>query len=193
MIHRDDPGYSFAAGNVESRGIGAAIAERLAEAGANVAICAKSAEPHPKLPGTIHETAERVERAGGKALPFLVDVRDEDSVQHAVDQTVEKFHGIDICINNAGAFWMQPSMETEIKNNQLTKQQVMTLLSRRFDTGYIFSVKPENIELGRGKTGAYVTRIKIDYEVRKPFIAQIDLIGHFIKEIDVEPDSRNIR
>lgn len=85
------------------------------------------------------------------------------------------------------------SMETEIKNNQLTKQQVMTLLSRRFDTGYIFSVKPDNIELGRGKTGAYVTRIKIDYEVRKPFIAQIDLIGHFVKEIDVEPESRELR
>lgn len=78
-------------------------------------------------------------------------------------------------------------METELKNNKLTKQQVMTLLHKRFNTGYVFSVKKDNIELSRGKNNAYVTKIIIDYEVRKPFIAQIDLIGHFHTEVDVEP------
>lgn len=89
-----------------------------------------------------------------------------------------------------GVLQIMDSMETELKNNKLSKQQVMLLLYKRFDTGYISSVKKENIELGRGKSGAYVTRIKIDYEVRKPFIAQIDLIGHFVKEIDIDPESR---
>lgn len=92
-----------------------------------------------------------------------------------------------------GVLQIMESMETELKNNKLSKQQVMLLLYKRFDTGYISSVKKENIELGRGKSGAYVTRIKIDYEVRKPFIAQIDLIGHFVTEIDVEPESREIQ
>jgi Tfp pilus assembly major pilin PilA len=86
------------------------------------------------------------------------------------------------------------SMETEIKNNQLTKQQVTSLLNKRFNTGYVFSVKDENIDLGRGKNGAYVTRITIDYEVRKPFIAQIDLVGHFVTEVDIEqPTTRTIQ
>lgn len=78
-------------------------------------------------------------------------------------------------------------MEVEIKNNQLTKQQVMTLLEKRFDTGYVFSVKKDNVELSRGKDNVYVTKIVIDYEVRKPFMAQIDLVGHFHTEIDIEP------
>lgn len=102
-----------------SRGIGAAIAVRLGREGANVVVCAKSSEPHDKLPGTIHETAEAVREAGGKALALTVDVRDEGSVTTAVEQAVEKFGGIDICINNAGAFWMQPSMETETKRHDL--------------------------------------------------------------------------
>lgn len=102
-----------------SRGIGLAIARQVAAAGANVAICAKSAQPHPKLPGTIHETAEAVAQAGGNPLPLMVDVRDPDSVNAAVTETVAAFGGIDICINNAGAFWMQPSMETELKRHDL--------------------------------------------------------------------------
>lgn len=89
-----------------------------------------------------------------------------------------------------GVLQIMDSMETELKNNKLTQQQVMTLLTRRFNTGYIQSVKKENIELGRGSSGAHVTRIKIDYEVRKPFIAHISLVGHFVKEIDVEPARR---
>ncbi|MDF1589051.1 MAG: DUF4845 domain-containing protein [Gammaproteobacteria bacterium] len=78
-------------------------------------------------------------------------------------------------------------MEVEIKNNKLTKQQVMTLLQKRFNTGYVFSVNKDNVELSRGKDNVYVTKIVIDYEVRKPFMAQIDLIGHFHTEVDVEP------
>ena len=86
-----------------SRGIGLAIALRAARDGANVAIAAKTAEPHPKLPGTIYTAAEEIEQAGGKALPLVVDVRDETKVQEAVDKTVARFGGIDIFVNNASA------------------------------------------------------------------------------------------
>jgi Tfp pilus assembly major pilin PilA len=81
-------------------------------------------------------------------------------------------------------------MEVELKNNKLTKRQVMTLLEKRFDTGYVFSVKKDNIEISRGKNNVHVSKIVIDYEVRKPFMAQIDLIGHFKSEIDVEPERK---
>jgi citronellol/citronellal dehydrogenase len=86
-----------------SRGIGLEIAKRVAADGANVVICAKTADPHPKLPGTIYTAAEEVEAAGGKALPLQVDVRDDASVQAAVDKTVKEFGGIDIVVNNASA------------------------------------------------------------------------------------------
>src|SRR5579859_4061247 len=86
-----------------SRGIGLAIALRAARDGANVAIAAKTAEPHKYLPGTIYTAAEEIERAGGKALPLIVDVREEASVAAAVDQAVARFGGIDICVNNASA------------------------------------------------------------------------------------------
>lgn len=88
-----------------------------------------------------------------------------------------------------GVLQIMKSMETELKNNKLSNQQVMLLLNRRFNTGYISSVKKENIELFRGRSNAYVTKILIDYEVRKPFFAHIDLVGHFVTEIDVEPES----
>ena len=84
-----------------SRGIGLAIALRAAKDGANVVVAAKTAEPHKHLPGTIYSAAEEIEKAGGKALPLVVDVRDEASVQAAVDQAVERFGGIDNCVNNA--------------------------------------------------------------------------------------------
>ena len=86
-----------------SRGIGLAIALRAARDGANVVIAAKTDSPHPKLPGTIHTAAEAVERAGGRALPLTVDVRDEASVTAAVEQAVAAFGGLDICVNNASA------------------------------------------------------------------------------------------
>lgn len=86
-----------------------------------------------------------------------------------------------------GVVNIMEGMKTELTENKLTKQQAMKLLTRRFDTGYISSVKKEHIEISRGKHMTNVTKIVIDYEVRVPFIAQIDLVGHFNKEIDVEP------
>src|SRR6187455_2799879 len=84
-----------------SRGIGLAIALRAARDGANVAMLAKTAEPTPKLPGTIYTAAEEIEAAGGKALPIVGDVRDADSVADAVAQAAERFGGVDILVNNA--------------------------------------------------------------------------------------------
>lgn len=102
-----------------SRGIGLAIAQRAAREGANVVIAAKSGEPHPTLPGTIYETARLVEAAGGASLPLLLDVRDEASVVAAVEKAVSRFGVIDICINNAGAFWMQASPDMTAKRHDL--------------------------------------------------------------------------
>src|ERR1044072_4921191 len=86
-----------------SRGIGHAIAMRAARDGAKIVIAAKTTAPHPKLPGTIYSAAEEIEAAGGKALPLMVDIRYEDQIAKAVEETVEKFGGIDICVNNASA------------------------------------------------------------------------------------------
>src|SRR3978361_2162984 len=105
-----------------SRGIGLAIALRAARDGANVAIAAKTAEPHPKLPGTIYTAAEEIEAAGGKELPLIVDVRDEASVMAAVDATVAKFGGIDICVNNASAISLTGTLATDLKRSDLMNQ-----------------------------------------------------------------------
>lgn len=105
-----------------SRGIGKAIAVRAAADGANVAIAAKTKEPHPKLPGTIFTAAEEIEAAGGKALPLCVDIRHEDQVQKAVAETVEKFGGIDILVNNASAISLTGTLETPMKRFDLMHQ-----------------------------------------------------------------------
>src|SRR6478672_79968 len=105
-----------------SRGIGHAIALRAAQDGANIAIAAKTAEPHPKLPGTIYTAAEDMETAGGQALPLVVDVRDEASVMAAVEQTVQRFGGIDICINNASAIQLTGTLQTDMKRYDLMHQ-----------------------------------------------------------------------
>lgn len=102
-----------------SRGIGAAIAERCAQDGANIVIVAKTAEPHPKLPGTIYETAQLVEKAGGQALPLRVDVRNEEQLAGAIKKTVETFGGLDILINNASAIYPLPVMQTPLKKYDL--------------------------------------------------------------------------
>ena len=102
-----------------SRGIGKAIALRAAADGANVAIAAKTAEPHPKLPGTIFTAAEEIEAAGGRALPLQVDIRDEDQVHAAVAKAVETFGGIDILINNASAINLTGTLETPVKRFDL--------------------------------------------------------------------------
>jgi len=102
-----------------SRGIGLAIALRAAKDGANVAIAAKTAEPHPKLEGTIYTAAKEIEAAGGKALPIACDIRFEEQVQAAVAKTVETFGGLDICVNNASAISLTPSVQTDMKRYDL--------------------------------------------------------------------------
>ncbi|MGB6120163.1 MAG: NAD(P)-dependent oxidoreductase [Mesorhizobium sp.] len=102
-----------------SRGIGLSIALRAARDGANVTIAAKTAEPHPKLPGTIYTAAEEIEQAGGKALPVLCDIREEEQVARAVGETVERFGGIDICINNASAIQLSGTLATDMKRYDL--------------------------------------------------------------------------
>jgi len=105
-----------------SRGIGLAIALRAARDGANVAIAAKTAEPHKHLPGTIYTAAKEIEDAGGKALPLIVDVRDEASVLDAVEQTALRFGGIDICVNNASAIQLTGTLATDMKRYDLMHQ-----------------------------------------------------------------------
>jgi citronellol/citronellal dehydrogenase len=105
-----------------SRGIGLAIGLRAARDGANVVIAAKTAEPHAKLPGTIYTAAEDIEKAGGKALPLLVDVRSEENVQEAVAKTVERFGGIDILVNNASAISLTGTLSTPMKRYDLMHQ-----------------------------------------------------------------------
>jgi citronellol/citronellal dehydrogenase len=105
-----------------SRGIGKAIALRAAKDGANVVIAAKTAEPHPKLAGTIYSAAEEIEQAGGKALPLLVDIRFEDQVAIAVGKAVETFGGIDILVNNASAIMLTGTLQTPMKRFDLMHQ-----------------------------------------------------------------------
>jgi citronellol/citronellal dehydrogenase len=105
-----------------SRGIGLAIARRAGADEANVALLAKTAEPHPRLEGTIHTAAAEIEAAGGKALPIVGDVRDEASIVAAVDATVDRFGGIDIVINNASAIDLSRSPELATKKFDLMQQ-----------------------------------------------------------------------
>ena len=105
-----------------SRGIGLAIALKAAKDGANIAIAAKTADPNPKLPGTIYSAAAEIEAAGGNPLPIVVDVRDEANVQAAVDQTVARFGGIDICVNNASAIHLTGTTSTPMKRYDLMHQ-----------------------------------------------------------------------
>ncbi len=102
-----------------SRGIGLAIGLRAARDGANVVIAAKTAEPNPKLPGTIFTAAKEIEAAGGKALPVMCDIRFEDQVAAAVAKAIETFGGIDILVNNASAISLTPTEQTEMKRYDL--------------------------------------------------------------------------
>ncbi len=105
-----------------SRGIGLAIGLKAARDGANVAIAAKTAEPNPKLAGTIHSAAEEIEKAGGKALPLVVDVRDETQVRDALMKTAAAFGGLDIVVNNASAISLTDSQATDMKRFDLMHQ-----------------------------------------------------------------------
>ncbi len=102
-----------------SRGIGLAIGLKAARDGANIVVAAKTAEPHKKLPGTIYSAAEEIEKAGGQALPIVVDVREPDSVKAAVDAAVERFGGIDICVNNASAIQLTGTLATDYRRYDL--------------------------------------------------------------------------
>jgi len=102
-----------------SRGIGLAIALRAARDGANVTIAAKTDKPHPKLPGTIHTSAKEIVDAGGRALPILCDIREEEQVADAVRRTVAEFGGIDICVNNASAIQLTGTLATDMKRYDL--------------------------------------------------------------------------
>jgi citronellol/citronellal dehydrogenase len=135
-----------------SRGIGLAIALRAARDGANVALLAKTAEPHPKLAGTIYTAAEEIEAAGGKALPIVGDVRDEDSVRGAVEATVERFGGIDIVVNNASAIDLSDAEDLSMKKYDLMQSinaRGSFLLSRecaphlkRGDNSHVLTLSP---------------------------------------------------
>ncbi len=105
-----------------SRGIGKAIALRAARDGARIVIAAKTTEPHPKLPGTIYTAAEEIERAGGRALPLAVDVRDEAQVREAVARAADAFGGIDVLVNNASAISLTGTLETPMKRFDLMHQ-----------------------------------------------------------------------
>lgn len=105
-----------------SRGIGLAIALRAARDGANIVIAAKTDKPHPKLPGTIHTAADEIERAGGTALPLVVDIRDPAQVKDGVDAAVDRFGGLDVCINNASAIQLTGTLETPMRRFDLMHQ-----------------------------------------------------------------------
>ena len=105
-----------------SRGIGLAIALRAAKDGANITIAAKTAKSHPKLPGTIYTAAKEIEKVGGNALPCIVDIRDDDKVKKAVDNTVNAFGGIDILVNNASAISLTDTLQTPMKRFDLMHQ-----------------------------------------------------------------------
>ncbi len=105
-----------------SRGIGKAIALRAARDGARIVIAAKTAEPHPKLPGTIYTAAAEIEAAGGEALPLIVDIRHEEQIAEAVKQAVARFGGIDICVNNASAISLTGTEDTPMKRFDLMHQ-----------------------------------------------------------------------
>lgn len=105
-----------------SRGIGLAIACRAAQEGANIAIAAKTVREHPKLPGTIYSAAEQIEAAGGQALPLEVDIRDEDRLRNAMEETASRFGGIDILVNNASAIYLAGAQQTPMKRFDLMMQ-----------------------------------------------------------------------
>lgn len=105
-----------------SRGIGLAIALRAARDGANIVVAAKTSEPHPKLPGTIHTAADEIRKAGGQALPVVCDIRHEDAVEEAVAAGVAEFGGIDVCINNASAISLTGTLQTKMSRFDLMHQ-----------------------------------------------------------------------
>ena len=142
-----------------TRGIGLAIGERVARDGANVAILGKTIEPHEKLPGTIYTAAEQVRAAGGRALPIASDLRVDEQVESAIEQTVSEFGGIDILVNNASALFLAGTLETPMKRFDLMHQVNVraTFLSSQLclphllksDNAHILNLAPP-IDMDRG-------------------------------------------
>ena len=133
-----------------SRGIGLAIAKKCAEDGANIAIAAKTAKPHPKLEGTIYTAAKEIEAAGGKSLPLVCDIRDEAAVDKAVEACAEKFGGIDICINNASAVSPTPTTATTMKRYDLMNEvnaRGTFMLSQKCHPHLIKSTNPHIVNI----------------------------------------------
>lgn len=135
-----------------SRGIGLAIGERLARAGANIVITGKTVEAHPKLPGTIHTAAEAIEAAGGSALAVALDLRNADDIEKMVEATITAFGGIDILVNNASAISLTPTAKTDVKRYDLMHQVNArgTFLASKFclpflekaDNAHILNISP---------------------------------------------------
>ena len=152
-----------------SRGVGLEIAKALGKDGANIAILAKTTEPHPTLPGTIFTAADEIEEVGGTALPIVCDIRYEDQVEAAVEETVNKFGGIDICINNASAIHLTDTVNTPMKRYDLMhninvrgtfmlSQKCIPHLIKR-DNSHILTLSPP-LDIARkwfGMTLAYTT------------------------------------
>ena len=148
-----------------SRGIGLAIALRVARDGANIALLAKTDQPDPRLPGTIHTAAAEIEAAGGSALAIVGDVRDVDSIEAAVRATVERFGAIDIVVNNASAIDLSPSIDLQVKRFDLMQQIEVRgtfLLTRaavphlrRSDHAHVLTLSPP-LNLSRRWLGAHV-------------------------------------
>ena len=152
-----------------SRGVGLEIAKALGKDGANIAILAKTTEPHPTLPGTIFTAADEIEEVGGTALPIVCDIRYEDQVEAAVEETVNKFGGIDICINNASAIHLTDTVNTPMKRYDLMHNinvRGTFMLSQKCiphlikgDNSHILTLSPP-LEIARkwfGMTLAYTT------------------------------------
>jgi len=146
-----------------SRGIGLAIALRAARDGANIAIAAKTAEPHPKLSGTIYTAAAEIEAAGGRALPLVVDVRDESSVKKAVEQTVSQFGAVDIVVNNASAINLSNTEGIDMKHFDLIQQ---------INTRGTFSVSRACIPHLRRASNPHVLTLSPPLDMRSDWFAQ---------------------
>jgi len=152
-----------------SRGIGRVVALSLAAEGAKVVVAAKTAEPHPKLPGTIHSVAEEIVAAGGLALPLQVNLREEEQIEHMVTRTVEEYGGVDILINNAGARWWHPVTETPAKRFDLVmdvnvraaflaSRAVLPHMKER-GGGHIINMSPPvDLEALPGKVGYMISK-----------------------------------
>lgn len=152
-----------------SRGIGRAIALKLAAEGANIVVAAKTVEPHPKLEGTIHTVAAEIEALGAQALAVRTDIRDEQQIQAMVDRTLDRFGRIDILINNAGALWWYPVLETpakrfdlvmdvNVRGSFLLSQAVLPAMMKQ-KWGHIINMSPPvDFKALTGKVGYMISK-----------------------------------